>query len=113
MRFVVALFCAVLAPIALRAQNPGSAPDPALEAAATLERMSTPAASAAWRVMSAFDDTLTTEARKERRTHGKMLMVVGVVTIVAGAVYGGSGGLAIIIGGGLIEAYGYELAHSK
>ncbi|HUL02918.1 MAG TPA: hypothetical protein VLV16_06775 [Gemmatimonadales bacterium] len=111
MRIVVALLCTVVAPIALRAQSPGAAPDPALAAAATLERMSSEPTHPAWRVPSVFDDTLTTAAKKDRRKQGKMLMVVGVVVIVSGAVYGGSGGLAIMIAGGLMEGYGYTLYH--
>jgi len=112
MRLAVALLCAVVFPVLLHGQNParGFAPGPDLQAAAAFGRLSHDAAPRPWTIASTLDST-SASTKNHHRTEGKILMVVGVATIIGGAVYGGNGSFAIIIGGALIEGYGYYLYH--
>jgi hypothetical protein len=112
MRFFVAMLCVVLFPVALPAQ----APDPALAAAATLDRMSHLSAPTFWSGAAALDSAVATDTKKkkDKKALGLGLMIVGVGAIIGGVVVtadGNNGGLALIIAGGVMEGAGYQLYH--
>jgi hypothetical protein len=112
MRFVIALFCAVVGPFALRAQTPSQVPAPgaSLEAAATLDRMTREAAPRVRGVSPAFDDALAaTTTNDKRHKTGLGLMIGGGAAILIGAIVGGGGGAALAVVGILAGGYGFWL----
>jgi len=111
MRTIVALLCVVLAPVVARAQTPSLVPGPA--AAASLARLSGRSTRPLWAIPASLDSAVAADTKKknDKKTLGAALMIVGIGAIVGGAIYGGDGGLAIMIGGGILEGYGYTLYH--
>ncbi|HUL02917.1 MAG TPA: hypothetical protein VLV16_06770 [Gemmatimonadales bacterium] len=115
MRIIVAVLCALVAPLALRAQTPTPRSDPAFEAAATLAAMSGLTARPAWDapVPATLDDALAESSTAKRKSTGKLLMIMGGSAVVAGAIVGGGGGAALIVAGILSGGYGFWLFQEK
>lgn len=110
MRVLLAVLGIAIVPVVLRAQSTVTAPvfDPAYAAAAKLARMS---GISTWSIDSAV--ATDTKKKKDKRTLGLALMIGGVAAIVGGIAYGGDGGLALIIAGGVMEGAGYQLYHGS
>ena len=113
MRIVVAVLCALVAPLALRAQTPAPVGDSALQAAATLAAMSGLTARPAWDATSTLPDALAESSAAKRKSTGKLLMIMGGGAVVAGAIVGGGGGAALIVAGILTGGYGFWLFQQK
>ena len=115
MRIVFALVCALVAPLALRAQapSPGPAVDPALAAAVKLERMTQAAAPSARSGPAILADAVATDSKAKRRSTGKWLMIGGGAAIVTGAIVGGGGGAALIVTGILAGGYGFWMFNGQ
>jgi len=112
-RLLFAVLCIVVFPVMLNAQTPVPSPvtDPAYAAAAKLARMS---GISTWSIDSAV--ATDTKKKKDKRALGLGLMIVGVGAIIGGIVLtadGNNGGLAIIIGGGIMEGAGYQMYHGS
>jgi len=107
MRNVVVVLCALLAPLAVRAQTPS------LQASAALAEMSRAAASPAWEVPATLNDVLAPSTAAKRKSTGKLLMIIGGSAVVAGAIVGGGGGAALIVAGILSGGYGFWLFQEK
>jgi hypothetical protein len=113
MRLLVAVLGTLMVPLALRAQTPTPAQNPALAAAATLAAMSGVTARPAWDLPVTLADALAESSAAKRKHTGKLLMIGGGAAIVAGAVLGGGGGAALIVAGILTGGYGFWLFQEK
>lgn len=113
MRNVLVALCALIVPLAARAQTPVPAPNPALQASVTLAELSGVARSPGWDV-SAVNDLLAAETTTaKRKSTGKLLMIIGGSAVVAGAIIGEGGGAALIVAGILTGGYGFWLFQGK
>ncbi|HUL48383.1 MAG TPA: hypothetical protein VLT79_00055 [Gemmatimonadales bacterium] len=95
----------VLSAVALRAEAQQDAFAPSIQAAAALGLAAAPAPNAPTLAVTMEPAT----GKSDKRQIGSLLILIGVGAIATGAVAGGGGGTALIVGGVVCAGYGIYL----